>query len=102
MAINLGFTYSPNQLILNQNSQLTTIDFSGSYTFFQKWNNRFGFQYYSQKEIDKRIAFVWFSTYPITPSINADLRVHKNKYDNTSNVIGFDEWVAWLGFTFNW
>jgi len=75
--------------------QVTNLDGSVGYTFFEQWSNTVGLNYSIEKDKSNRLGFYLNSSYSVSENVIIDLRVEKNNYtDKLLNTNDFNEILA--------
>uniref|UniRef100_A0A7V2ZIS3 Uncharacterized protein n=1 Tax=Ignavibacterium album TaxID=591197 RepID=A0A7V2ZIS3_9BACT len=79
----------------DQQNQITNIDGSVGYTFFEHWNSTLGINHSIDKDNSNKTGFYFNSTYSLSENVILDLRLEKNNYKDlllSSN--DFDEIIG--------
>lgn len=101
-SFNIVANYTPNQVIGNDNHEVTTINTNGSFIILDKWQNTIGIQYLSVSGIESKTGYIITSSYPVASFANLEWRLTKNIYQTILDVNNFDEWIMWTGVRLNW
>ena len=102
-SINISTTYTPNQIINEENKEILTLNFSGSIQLFSKWNNTLGFQYLTIQNQESRTGYYINSTYPITKFADLEIRLQRNIYDTQIDVNkNYRDVIMWCGLRVRW
>lgn len=81
LTIGLGFGMTFMNFLSNKN-QITNLDGSVGYTFFEQWNNTLGITYSVEKDNNNKTGFYFNSSYGLSDNVSIDLRVERNVYSD--------------------
>ena len=102
-SINISTTYTPNQVINDENKKILTLNVAGSIQLFSKWSNTLGFQYLSIQNQESRTGFYVNSTYPITKFADLEVRLQRNIYNTQIDVNkNYRDVIMWCGLRVRW
>ena len=81
--LTIGFGFGMTFMnFLNDKNQITNLDGSVGYTFFEQWNNTLGITYSIEKDNNNKTGFYLNSSYGFTENVFIDLRIERNIYSD--------------------
>lgn len=102
LSLSMGYSFTKTKssdIITNLNS----VDFSGGYTFFDKWQNSAGINYSKESAGNKKFGIYFSSSIPISSIGTFDLRLEKNLYkDLIASTNNYDEFLLRATLSSNW
>jgi len=101
--VNLGVSYTPNQLINNTISKVWTLNLSGSFQLLEKWNHSLGFQHLAIEDTEHKNGFSWTSDYPINNYLSITTRMQRFIYTHDFDTFtDYRDFIAWGGVRVRW
>jgi hypothetical protein len=102
LSLSLGYSFSGSK-VLNIADNINSYDFSGTYSFFDKWQNTLGGEYSTETGNNKRIGVYYSTSIPLWGFATFDLRAEKNLYKNkTLTSTNYDEFMLKATLTSKW
>lgn len=102
LSLSLGYSFSGSK-VLEITDNINSYDLSGTYTFFDKWQNTIGGEYSTETGDNKKVGIYYSTSIPLWAFGTFDLRAEKNMYKNkTLASTNYDEFLLRATLTSRW